>query len=269
MWTLDDKSRLFIPYWFSCAYNSARLLPVLFSCSVMSNSLRPCQAFPVFIIFLSFLKLMSIELMMPCNHLSLYRTLLLLPSIFLSTGVSSNEPALHIWWPKYWSFSFNINPSNEYSGFFPFRIDRFDLFAGQGTLQSLLQHHILKASILWCSAFFMVQLSHLYMTTGKAIALTIQIFVGKVMCLLFYMLSRFFIAFLLRCKCLLLSWLQSPSAVILEPKRIQSVTVSIVSLSICLDMMGLNAMILIFWMLSFKPAFSLSSFNFKRLLSFS
>ena len=145
---------------------------------------------------------------MPSNHLILCRPLLL-PSICPSIGVFSSEPALHIRWPKYWScFSFSISPSNEYSGLISFRIDWFDLLAVQGTLKSLLQYHKMKASILWCSAFFMVQLSHPYMTTGKTIALTLQIFVGQVMSLLFNILSRFVIAFLPRNKPLLISWRQ-------------------------------------------------------------
>ena len=153
-----------------------------------------------------------------------------LPSIFLSIRVFSKESVLHIRWPKYWSFS--LSPSNESSGLISFWIDWFDLFAVQGTLKSLLQHHSPKASILWCSAFFTVQLSHPYMTTGKTIALTKWTFVGKVMSLLFNMLSRFVIAFLPRSKCLLISWLQSPSTVILEPPKIKSDTVSTVSPSI-------------------------------------
>ena len=175
---------------------------------------------------------MSIQLVMPSNHLILYCSLLQLSSIFPSIRVFSNESAFHIRWPKYWSFSFSISPSNKYSGLISFRMDWLDLLAVQGTLKSL-QHYSSKASILWCSAFFMVQLSHPYMTTGKTIALTIQSFVGKVMSLLFNMLSRLVIAFLPRDKCLLISWLQSPSAVILELKKIKSVTVSIVSPSIC------------------------------------
>ena len=163
-------------------------------------------------------------------------------------------------WPKYWSFSLSVSPSNEYSGLISFRIDWFDLLAVQGTLKSLLQHHSSKASILWHSAFFMVQLSHLYITTGK-IALTRWTFVGKVLSLLFNMLSRLVIGFLPRSKCLLVSWLQSPSAVILELKKIKSFTVSIVSPSICYEVVGLDAMILVFWMLSFKPAFSLFLFH--------
>ena len=163
---------------------------------------------------------MSIESMMPSNHLILCRPLLLPPSIFSSIRVFSNESALCIRWRKYWSFSFSISPSNEHSGLISFRMDWLDLLAVQGTLKSLLQHHSSKASILWCSAFFTVQLSHPYMTIGKIIALTRWTFVGKVMSLLFNMLSRlviafFFPAFLPRSKHLLISWLQSPSAVIL------------------------------------------------------
>ena len=165
------------------------------------------------------LKLMSAQLVMPSNHLILCRHLLLLPSIFPSLRVLSNESVLCIRWPKYWSFSFSISPSNEYSGLISLRIDWFDLLAVQGTLKSLLQHHSSKASILRRSAFFIVQLSHPYLTTGKTIALTRQTFVGKVMSLLFNMLSRLVIAFLPRSKCLLISWLQSPSAVILEPPK--------------------------------------------------
>ena len=154
---------------------------------------------------------MSIELVMPSNHLILYHPLLLLPSIFPSIRVFSNESALHIRWPKYWSFSFNIRPSNEHPGLISFRMDWLDLLAVQGTLKSLLQHHSAKASILQCSAFFIVQLSHPHMTTGKTIALARWTFVGKVMSLLFNMLSRLVITFLPRSKRLLISWLQSPS----------------------------------------------------------
>ena len=171
-------------------------------------------------------KLMSIESEMLSNHLILCHPLLLLPSIFPSIRVFSSESALHIRWPKYWSFSFNISPSNEYSGLISFRMDWLDLLAVQGTLRSLLQHHRSKALILQCSAFFIVQLSHPYMTIGKTIALTRRAFVGKVMCLLFNMLSRLVITFLPRSKRLLISWLQSPSAVILEPRKIKSDTVS-------------------------------------------
>ena len=161
------------------------------------------QASLSFTISWSLFKLMSIESVMPSNHLILCYLLLLLPSIFPSNRVFSKEPALHIRWPKYWSFHFSISSSNEYSGLISFRIDWFELLAVQGTLKSLLQHHSSKASILQCSAFFMVQLSYPYMTTGK----TIQTFVGKVMPLLFNMLSRFVIAFLQRSKHLLISWL--------------------------------------------------------------
>ena len=146
----------------------------------------------------SLLKLMSIESVMPSNHLTLCHPLLLLPSIFASIRVFSNDSALRIRWPKYWSFSFSISPSSEYLGLISFRMDWLDLLAVQGTLKSLLQHHSSKTSILWCSVFFMVQLSHSYVTTGKTIALTIQTFVGKVMSLLFNILSRFAIAFLPR-----------------------------------------------------------------------
>ena len=162
---------------------------------------------------------MSIKLVMPSNHLILCYPFLLLPSVFPSIRVFSNESVLHIRWPRYWSFSFSIRTSNENSGLISFRMDWFDLLAVQGTLKSLLQHHSLKASILWCLAFFIVQLSHPYMTTGKTIALTRQTFVGKGMSLLLNMLSRLVITFLPRTKCLLISWLQSPSAVILEPKK--------------------------------------------------
>ena len=153
----------------------------------------------------SLLKRMLIALMMPSNHLILCHPLLLLPLVFLSIRVFSNESVLHIRWPKYWSFSFSISPSNEYSGLISFRMDWLDFLAIQGTLKSLLQHHSSKASILWHSAFFRVQLSHLYMTTGKTIALTRWTFVGKVTCLLFNMLSRLIIAFLPRSKHLLIS----------------------------------------------------------------
>ena len=183
---------------------------------------------------------------MPSNHLFLCRPLLLLPSIFPSIRIFSNESALCIRWPKYWSLSFNISPSNEHSGLISFRMDWFDHLAIQGTLKSLLQHHSSKASNLQCSAFFIVQLSHPYMTTGKTIALTGWIFVGKVMSLLFNMLSRLVIAFLPRSKRLLISWLQSSSAMILEPLKIKSVTVSIVSPPICREVMGPDAMILVF-----------------------
>ena len=165
----------------------------------------------------SLLKLMSIELVMPSYHLIFCYLLLLLPSILPGIRDFSNESALCIRWPRYWSFSFSISPSNEYSGLIYFRMDWLDLLEVQGTLKSLLQHHSSKASILHCSAFFIVQLSHPYMSTGKTIALTRRTFTGKVMSLLLNMLSRLVIAFLPRSKHLFISWLQSPSAVILEP----------------------------------------------------
>jgi len=167
----------------------------------------------------SLLKLMSIKLVMPTNHRILCHPHLLLPLVFPSIRVFFNELAPCIRWPKYWSFSFSISPSNEYSGLISFRMEWLDLLAVQGALKSLLQHHSSKASILWRSAFFMVQLSHPYLTTGKITAFTRRTIVGKVMSLLFNMMSRLVIAFLPRSKCLLISWLQSPSAVILEPKN--------------------------------------------------
>ena len=205
---------------------------------------------------------------MPSNHLILCYSLLLLPSIFPSIRVFSNESVLHIRWPKYWSFSFRMSPCNEYSGLISFRIDWLDLLAVQRTLKSLLQHLSSKEPMLWCSVFFMIQLLHPWLTTGKTIALTRWIFVGKVMSLILNMLSRLVIAFLPRSKRLLISWLPSPSAVILEPPKIKSVTVSTVYPSISHEVKGLDAMIFSFWMLSFKSAFSLSSFTFiKRLFS--
>ena len=169
---------------------------------------------------------MSIDSVISSNHLILCRPLLLLPPIPPSIKVFSNESALRIRWPKHWSFNFNSRPSNEHTGLISFRMDWLDLRAVQGTLKSLLQHHSSKASILQHSSFFTVQLSHPYITSGKTIALTRRTFVGKVMSLLFNMLSRLVIAFLLRSKRLLISWLQSPSAVILEPPKIKSATVS-------------------------------------------
>ena len=174
---------------------------------------------------------------MSSSHLIFCSPLLVPPSVFTSIRVLSDESALPIRWPKYRSFSFNINPSNEYPGLISFRMDWLDLLAVQGTLKSLLQHHSSKASILRCSAFFIVQLSHPYMTIGKTIALIRRTFVGKVMSLLFNMLSRLVITFLPRSKRLLISWLQSPLAVILEPPKIKSATVSTVSLSICHEVM--------------------------------
>ena len=181
---------------------------------------------------------------MPSSHLILCRPLLLLPPIPPSIRVFYNEPTLRMRWPKYWSFSFSISPSNEYSGLISFGVDSFDLLAVQ--VKSLLQHHSSKASILRHSAFFTVQLSHPYMTTGKTIALTRWIFFGKVISLLFNMLSRLVITFLPRSKHLLNSWLQSPSAVILEPPKIKSDTVSTVSPSISHEVMGPDAMIFVF-----------------------
>ena len=208
------------------------------------------------------------ESVMPSSHLILCRPLLLLPPILPSIRVLSNESSLCMRWPKYWSFSFSIIPSKEIPGLISFRMDWLDFLAVQGTFKSLLQHRSSKASILWHSAFFIIQLSHPYMTTGKTIALTRGTFVGKVMSLLLNMLSRLVITFLPRSKRLLISWLQSPSVVILEPKKIKSDTVSTVSPSISHEVVGLDVMIFLFWMWSFKPTFSLSSFTFiKRLLS--
>ena len=193
----------------------------------------------------SLLKLMSIELVTPSNHLILCCHLLLLPSIFPSIRVFSKESVFHIRWPKYWSFSFNINPSNEYSELMSFCIDWFALLAIQGTLKSLLQHHSSKASILHCSYFFMVQISHPYMTTGKIIALTMT-FVSKAISLLFNMLSKLVIAFLQRSKCLLISWLQSPSAVIFEAQE-NKVCHCFHRFPICHEVTRPDATILVFW----------------------
>ena len=187
----------------------------------------------------SLLKLMSTELVMPSNHLIFCSPLLLPPSIIPSIRVFSNESVLHIRWPKYWSFSFSINPSNEYSGLISFRMDWLDLLAVHGTLKSLLQHHRSKASILRHSVFFVVQLSHPYMTTGKTKALTRWTFVDKVMPLLFNMLSRLVITFLPRNKHFSIAWLQSTSAVTPEPPKIKSVTVS----TACREVMGPDAML--------------------------
>ena len=205
---------------------------------------------------------------MPSNHLILCHSLLFPPSsIFPSIRVFPNESVLHIRWPKYWSFSFSISPSKEYSGLISFRMDWLDLLAVQGTLKSLLQNHSSKASVLWCSAFFMLLLSQSYMATGKTIALTRRTVVYRVMSLLFNMLSRLVIAFLPRSKHLLISWLQSPTAVILKPEKMKSVTVSIVYPSVCHEVMGPDAFIFISEC-CFMPAFSLSSFTFiKRLFA--
>ena len=180
---------------------------------------------------------------MPSNHHIFCRPLFLLPSIIPRIRVFSNDSPLRIWWPKYWSFSMNISPSNKHPGVISFRMDWLDLLAVQGTLKSLLQHHSSKALILQRSAFFIIQLSPPYMNTGKTIALTRWTFVDKVMSLLLNMLSGLVITFLPRSKCLLISWLESPSRVILEPPKIKSVTVSP---SICYEVMGLDAMLLVF-----------------------
>ena len=212
------------------------------SCPTLCNSMDcSTPGFPIQHQPQSLLKLMSFQLVMPSNHLILCHPLLVLPSILPSIKVFYKESVLHIRWQKYWNFSFNISASNEYSGLISFRIDWLGLLAVQETLKSLLQHHSSKASILQCSTFFMIQLSHPYMTTGKIIALTRQTIVNKVTSLLFNMLSRFAIAFLPRSKHLLISWLQSPPAVILKHKKIKSVTVST---SIYHDVVGPDAMIL-------------------------
>ena len=220
---------------------------VQFSHSVVSNSFgipwtAAHQASLSITISWSLLKLMSIESVMPSNHLILCHPLLL-PSIFPRVRVFPSESTLRIRWPKYWSFSFSISSSNQYSGLISFRMDWLDLLAVQGTLKSLLQHHSSKASIFQFSAFFIVQHSHPYMTTGKTKALTRWTFVSKVMSLLFNMLSRLVIVFHPRYKHPLISWLQSPSVLILEPKKIKSVTVSTVSPSIFHEAMGLETWI--------------------------
>ena len=221
-----------------------------FSHSVMSESLLPITAACLASLSItnsrSLQKLTSTELVIPSNHLILCHPLLLLPLLFPSIRVFSNESDLLIKWPKYWSFSFNISPSSEHPGLISFRMDWLDLLTVQGTLKSLLHNHNSKASILQYSAFFIVQLSHLCMTTEKAMSLTRWTFVGQVMSLLFTMLSMMVITFLPRSKCLLISWLQSPSAVILEPQKIKSAAVSTISPAICHEVMGLNAMIFVF-----------------------
>ena len=194
----------------------------------------------------SSLKLMSIESVMPYSHLILCCPLFLLLPTPPSIRVFSNESTLGMRWPKYWSFNFSISPSNEHPGLISFRMDWLDVLALQGMLKSLLQHHSLKALILQHSAFFTVQLSHTYMITGKTIALTRRTFVGKVLSLLLNMLSRLVITYLPRSKRLLISWLQSPSAVILDLKKIKSDTVSTVSPSILHEVMGPDAMIFVF-----------------------
>ena len=214
----------------------------------MSDSLRPHELQHALQASLSITnsrsspKPMSIESVIPSNHLILCRPLFLLPSIPPSVSVFSNESALRIRWPQYWSFSFNISPTNEHPGLISFKMDWLDILGVQGTLQ----HHRSKASILQCSVFFTVQLLHTYMTTGKTIALIRQTFIDKVMSLLFNMLSRLVITFHPRSKHLLISWLQSASAVILEPPKIKSATDSTVSPSICHEVMGPDAMIFVF-----------------------
>ena len=199
---------------------SSHFSSVAQSCPNLCNPMDcSTPGFPVHHQLQSLIKLMSIESVVPSNHLILCHPLLLQPSIFPSIRVFSNESVIYIRWPKYWSFSFSISPSNEYSGLISLKTDWWDLLAVQGTLKSLLQHHSSKASILRCSAFFIVQLSHPYMTTGKTIALTRWTFFSKVISLLFNMSSRLVIAFLSRSKHLLTSWLQSPSEVILEPLK--------------------------------------------------
>ena len=213
----------------------------------------------------SLLKFICIESVILSNHLIFCHLLLLLPSVFPSIRVFSSELALHIRWPEYWSFNFSLSLSNEYSGLISFRIKWFNLFAVRWALRSLIQHHNSKASVLLHSVFFMVQLSHPYMTPGRTIAFTIWTFVSKVMSLLFNTLSRFVIAFLPRIRHLLISWLQSLSAVILKPKKIKSVTASIFFPSICHEVMGPH---LSFLMLSFSSTFLLLSFTIiKRLFS--
>ena len=242
---------------------------VQFNCSLVSDSLnRTHQASLSIANAWSLLKLRSIEWVMPSSHLILCSPLLLLPTIPPSIRVFSNESTLRMRWPKYWSFSISISPSNEHPGLISFRMEGLDLLAVQGTLKSLLQHHSSKALILQHSAFFKLQLSQPYMTTGKTIDLTRWTFFGKVMSLLFNMLCRLIITFFPRSKHLLISWLQSTSALILEPpqKIKNSETVSTVSPSVSHEVMEPDALILVFGMLSFKPNFSLSSFTFiKRL----
>ena len=232
---------------FNTICNSGQFSSVAQSCLTLCDPMNSaCQASLSITNSRSLPKLMSIEPVTPSNHLTHCCPLLLLPSTFPRIRVFSNESVLCIRWSKYWSFSFNISPSNEHAGLASFRMDWLDLLAVQGTLKSLLQHHSSKASILLHSVFFRVQLSHPYMTIGKTIALTKWIFVDKVMSLFFNMLCRLIITFLPRSKRLLISWLQSPSTVILEPPKIKSATVSTVSPSICHEVMGPDAMIFVF-----------------------
>ena len=236
--SLCTKSRL--------QFSSVQFSSVAQLCSTLYDPMNRSQASLSITSSWSLLKRMSIESVMLSSHLILCHPLLLLPPVPPSIRVFSNGSALRIWWPKYWSFSFSISPTNEHPGLISFRMDWLDLLAVQGTLKSLLQPHSSKASILRHSAFFTVQLSHPYMTTGKTIALIRWTFVCKVMSLLFNMLSRFVIAFLPRGERLLISWLQSPSEVILKPQKIKSDTVSTVSPSISHEVTGPDAMIFVF-----------------------
>jgi len=239
-----DNVIMFLTGWLRIQFSSVQFSRLVVSDSLRPHDLQHSQASLSVTNSQSSLKLISIKLVMPSSHLILCCSLILLPPIPPGIRIFSNESVLHIRWPKYWSFSFSISPSNEHPGLITFRMDWLDLLAVQGTLKSLLQHHSSKASILQCSSFFTVQLSHPYMTTGKTIALTRQTFVGKVMSLLFNMLSRLVITFLPRSKHLL--WLQSPSALILELPKIKSDTVSTVSPSISHEVMGPDAMIFVF-----------------------
>ena len=229
------------------ANNSVQFSSVTQLCPTLCNPMnRSTPGLPVHHQLPEFTRLTPIESVMPSSHLILCRPLRFLPPIPPSIRVFSNESTLHMRWSRYWSFSFSMLPSKEILGLISFRMNWMDLLAVQGTLKSLLQHHSSKASILRRSAFFRAQLSHLYMTTGKTIALTRWTLVGKVMSLLLNMLSRLVMTFLPRSKRLLISWLQSPSAVILEPKKIKSDTVSTVSPSISHEVMGPDAMIFVF-----------------------
>ena len=228
-------------------YNYSHFNSVTQSCPTLCDPMnRSMPGLPVHHQLPEFTQTHVIESVMPSSHLILCHSLLLLPPFPPSIRVFSSESTLRMRWPKNWSFSFSIIPSKEIPGLISFRMDWLDLLAVQETLKSLLQHHSSKASILQRSAFFIVQLSHRYMTTGKTIALTRQIFVGKVMSLLLSMLSRLVITFLPRSECLLILWLQSPSAVILEPPKIKSDSVSTVSSSISHEVMGPDAMIFVF-----------------------
>ena len=252
----QDGEHVYTHGLFMWMYGKVQFSSVIQSCPTLCDTMnRSTPGLPVHHQLRSSLRLTSIESVMPYGHLIFRRSLLLLPPIPPSIRVFSNESTLHVRWPKYWSFSFSSISSKEIPGLISFRMDWLDLLAVQRTLKSLLKHHSSKASILQCSAFFTVQISQPYMTTGKTIALTRWTLVGKVMSLLFNMLSRLVITFLPRSKHLLYSGLQSPSAVILEPQKIKADTVSTVSPSISHEVMGPNAMIFVFWMLSFKPTF--------------